>query len=125
MRKYIPIVILSIILLCSFVVAVYGQQTFTVPALSSTTQKLNLNAGDSVSGSLSVVGGSGNDINFQVTDPNGNTLVSYSRVTGTSFSFSASMTGTYTMTFDNSFSLISSKSVTLNYSVQPAVAGIP
>ena len=125
MRKYIPLAILSIVILCSLVVSVYGQQTFTVPALSKTTQTLNLSAGDSVSGSLSVLGGSGNDINFQVTDPMGNTLVSYYRVTGTSFSFSASMTGTYTMTFDNSFSLISSKSVTLNYSVQPAIAGVP
>lgn len=125
MRKYIPLAILSIVILCSLVVSVYGQQTFTVPALSKTTQTLNLSAGDSVSGSLSVLGGSGNDINFQVTDPMGNTLVSYDRVTSTSFSFSASMTGTYTMTFDNSFSLISSKSVTLNYSVQPAIAGVP
>ena len=89
--------------------------------LSKETATVGLSSGDSVSGSFSA----SSAINFQVTDPNGNILVTYDRIVSTSFSFSASMTGTYTMTFDNSFSLITSKTVTLDYSVHPAVAGVP
>jgi len=122
MDKSVPIIIISILLLC-FVISLAKAdttQTFTVPALSSTTDKLNLTQGDSVSGSVSVVGGSGNDINFVITDPNGNNLGTWDRTTYNTFSFSASISGTYTLTFDNSFSLLSSKSVTLDYSVQSA-----
>jgi hypothetical protein len=124
-KKYLTLAILSLALLSALIVSVYASETFTVPSLSQITRTVNLSQGDSVSGSISVYGGSGNDINFRVTDPNGNTLVSYDRITYTSFSFSASMTGTYNMIFDNSFSLISSKSVTLDYSVKPAVLGVP
>jgi hypothetical protein len=124
-KKCLPLAILSLALLCFLIVSVYASETFTVPSLSQTVRTVNLSQGDSVSGSISVYGGSGNDIDFHVTDPNGNTILSYARVTDTSFSFSASITGTYKMVFDNSFSLISSKSVTLDYSVQPSVLGIP
>jgi hypothetical protein len=79
---------------------------------------IHLFKGDSVSGTISVSGGSGNDINFRATDPNGNDLAYQDRTTYTSFSFTASISGTYTLTFDNSFSLLSSKSVSLSYSVQ-------
>lgn len=76
------------------------------------------------SGSISVSGGSGNDINLYVTNPNGNTILSYDRATQTSFSFTASTTGSYTMHFDNSFSWFSSKSVTLNYTIAEAILGL-
>jgi hypothetical protein len=42
-----------------------------------------------------------------------------------SFSFSATKTGTYTLNFDNRFSLLTSKTVILDYSVKSAVLGIP
>ncbi|KPV64702.1 MAG: emp24/gp25L/p24 family/GOLD [Candidatus Bathyarchaeota archaeon BA2] len=74
-------------------------------------------------GSITVSGG-GNDIDFYITDPNGNTILRYDRATQTSFSFTASTTGTYTMHFDNSFSIISSKSVTLSYSISKAIFGL-
>lgn len=117
----IPLILLSFCL----VVGIARAETFTVPPLQEVTRSIGLNDGDKVSGSISVVGGSGNDINFYVTDPNGNTITRYDRVTQTSFSFSASMTGTYVMHFDNSFSILSSKSVTLDYSVTKSIAGIP
>jgi hypothetical protein len=109
----------------SLIVGIASAATFTVSPLQKTTTSIGLSEGDKVSGSLSVVGGSGNDVNFYVTDPNANTIIRYDGITQTSFSFSASMTGTYTMHFDNSFSLFSSKSVTLDYSVTKAIAGIP
>lgn len=117
----IPLILLSFCL----VVGIARAENFTVPPLQEVTRSIGLSDGDKVSGSISVVGGSGNDINFYVTDPNGNTITRYDRVTQTSFSFSASMTGTYVMHFDNSFSILSSKSVTLDYSVTKSIAGIP
>lgn len=117
----IPLILLSFCL----VVGIARAETFTVPPLHEHTTSIGLSDGDKVSGSISVVGGSGNDINFYVTDPNGNTIRRYDRVTQTSFSFSASMTGTYVMHFDNSFSLLSSKSVTLDYTVTKTILGIP
>ena len=71
------------------------------------------------------MGGAGNDINFFVTDPKGNSILRYDRATRTSFSFTASMTGTYVLHFDNSFSIISSKSVTLSHRISRAIFGIP
>jgi len=118
---FIPLILLLFSLVVGFVKA----ETFTVPPSQEVTRSIGLANGDKVSGSLSVVGGSGNDANFYVTDPNGNTILRYDRVTQSSFSFSASMTGTYTMHFDNSFSWFSSKSVTLDYSVTKSIAGIP
>jgi hypothetical protein len=121
------IVLIPLFLLAfSFVVAiVWTPETFTVPPGRKIVRTVDLNDGDRVSGSLSVVGGSGNDINFHVTDPDGNRILRHDRVTQTDFSFSASMTGTYRMHFDNSFSIFSSKSVTLEYTVMQSLAGIP
>lgn len=123
LKKIVPI--LLILLSLCLMVGIARAETFTVPSLQEVTRSLGLVDGDKVSGSISAAGGSGNDINFYVTDPNGNTIIRYDRVTQTSFSFSASMTGTYIMHFDNSFSIFSSKSVTLDYSVTKSIAGIP
>lgn len=123
MKKIVLITL--ILLLSSLFVGIVKAETFTVPTFQEVTRSIGLTNGDRVSGTISVVGGTGNDVNFYVTDPNGNTILSYDRVTQTSFSFSASMTGTYTMHFDNSFSWLSSKSVTLDYSVTKSIAGIP
>lgn len=78
-----------------------------------------LNSGDQVSGSISVSGGSGNDINFYVTDPSGAQVYAAGRVSGggNTFAFSADTSGAYTLHFDNSFSILSSKSVAVSYDV--------
>jgi len=125
MQKNLALLALSIIFVLTFAVTAFCVQTFTVPALSQSTQTLSLNPGDVVEGSLTVTGGLTNDINFNVTAPNGNTIVSYARVTQTSFTFQAETTGTYTLIFDNSFSLLTSRSVMLDYLVKPATLGIP
>lgn len=116
----LPLILLSL----SLIIGIAKAETFTVPPLQEVTRSVGLSDGDRVSGSISVVGGSGNDVNFYVRDPNGNTVLSYDRVTQTGFSFSASITGTYVMHFDNSFSLLSSKSVTLDYTVTKSILGI-
>jgi hypothetical protein len=83
---------------------------------------LNLSSGDQVTGSFSAIGGTGNDVNFWITSPSGATIYNAGRVSGgTSFSISATQAGAYTLHFDNSFSIISSKQVTVNYNVTPTL----
>ena len=80
-----------------------------------------------VTGSLTISGGSGNDINFWVTNPQGTTILNDGRVSqGTSFEFTAQSSGAYTLHFDNSFSTVSTKTVsyTLHISL-PTLFGIP
>lgn len=103
-------------------------ETVNVSAGEIRTMTLNLRDGATVSGSFSVTGGSGDDIDFWVTDPSGNHIISERRITrGDDFSFRASDNGAYTIHFDNSFSLLSTKQVRLSYDVQnpiiPAIGG--
>ncbi|MGA3290589.1 MAG: emp24/gp25L/p24 family protein [Candidatus Bathyarchaeia archaeon] len=118
MSKPIFVLIVFFLLLGSLAVFVHASQTFTVPPLSEQTVKVNLNQGDFVKGTVSVSGGTGTGVDFMVSDPNGKELLSYNYTSYKSFSFSASITGTYTLSFDNSFcSCIGGKNVTLEYSV--------
>ena len=93
-------------------------KTTSVPAGYVSTLTLNLQKGQTLSGSLSISGGSGNDVDFHVTNPQGSTIIDRGRVSGgTSFSFTADSDGAYTLHFDNSFSLFSSKEVRTTYDV--------
>lgn len=113
-----------VLVLFSLIICSVRAETFTVPPFQEVTRSFGLKKGDKVSGSISVVGGTGNDVDFYVTDPQENTVLSYDRVTQTSFSFTASTTGTYVLHFDNSFSWISSKSVTLDYTIRQSIFGL-
>ncbi len=69
-----------------------------------------------IMGELTIEGGSGNDINFRIVDPFGNTIQDVGRISNQrSFAFVASVVGNYRLEFDNSFSIFSNKVVT--YSV--------
>ena len=116
-----PVFIILLVLMIGYAIA--GTETFTVPQWQEVVRTVGLSDGDKVSGSITVSGG-GNDIDFYVTDPNGNTILRYDRATQTSFSFTASTAGTYTMHFDNSFSIFTSKSVTLDYTVTKPILGL-
>jgi hypothetical protein len=79
----------------------------------------NLDELDKFTGSIAITGGSGDDVDFYVTDPHGSRIVDLGRVSqGTSFDFTAQDSGAYTLHFDNSFSLFSSKVVTLSYDIE-------
>jgi len=122
-KLFVPLIF--VILLVAMIGCVRaGTETFTVSPLQEVVRTVGLSEGDKVSGSITVSGGTGNDINFYVTDPNGNTILRYDRASQTSFSFTASTTGTYTMHFDNTFSIFSSKSVTLDYTITKAILGL-
>jgi ribosomal protein L40E len=126
-RKFVlSVFIIAFFLILGFCVVTFASQveTSNVSPMSETTLTFNLQGGQTFSGSLSITGGSSNDINFHVTNPQGATIVNSGRVSGgTSFSFTAESAGAYTLHFDNSFSLFSSKIVVTTYDVSLSKVG--
>ena len=125
----VAILLVAVCLLSSAPIQVIPAYAATVQQCSTSagsqcTLTLNLNNGDKVSGSISITGGSSNDVNFYVTNPSGAKIYDAGRVTdGTSFAFTADTSGAYILHFDNSFSLLSGKQVTVSYDV--STGGIP
>jgi hypothetical protein len=72
-----------------------------------------------VSGTFSATGGSGNDIIVYVSDSYGTTLYNSGQVSNGSFNVNLTPGSNYSLVFDNTFSTVSSKTVTaqatLNY----------
>lgn len=117
------LILLLVLIGSSLTVFVNASTMFTVPPLSEKNVNVNLKQGDSVKGSFSVTGGTGTGVDFCVTNPDGKQLLSYNFTSYQSFAFSASINGTYTLSFDNSFcSCEGGKNVTLEYSVNKAVS---
>jgi len=122
MKLVIIIVIAFVLLIPSNVFA--ETKSFTVDAGSLTSFRLNLNSGDIVTGSFSVGGGSGNDIEFHITGPAGGIIYPETLVRhGTDFQFTAQKNGSHTMFFSNGMSLLSDKIVTLSYEIDGAYGG--
>jgi hypothetical protein len=116
------IALMALLLATSVPAHASSVQTCVAQPGSSCTLTFNLNNGDQVSGSVSISGGSGNDVNFYITDPAGAQIYNAGRVSGgTTFSFQASSSGAYILYFDNSFSLISSKTITVSYNSSPTL----
>jgi len=124
LRKKIVVSTVTFIFVLSFVVLASCSQIFLVPGLQITTTTFGLNRGDRVSGSINVTGGFSNDVNFNITDPHGNTAVNLNHVIQSGFSFIAPSTGVYTMIFDNTGGLFQ-KTVIVDYNVTPSVVGLP
>lgn len=101
-------------------------ETVQVGPLSEQMLTFNLQTGQKFTGSLAISGGSGEDIDFRVVDPSGATIVNLGRVShGATFEFTAQESGAYILHFDNTFSLLSSKTVNLTYDIGlPSVLGI-
>jgi len=120
-------VIMVLLLLGTFLSAEATKvETVTVNALTTTTLAFELNDENRFSGSLSIVGGSNNDVDFWVTDPLGAKILDMGRVSqGGTFEFDAKANGTYVLHFSNTFSLLTPKNVTLTYDVEePSRLGI-
>lgn len=112
------VTILCMVILTSIAYATQTEST-TVNAGEQRIMTFNLNEGDKFSGSLSITGGGGNDVDFWVTDPNGNTIVNSGRVSqGRTFDFTAQRNGAYSLHLDNGFSIFSSKYVSVSYDIQ-------
>ena len=99
-------------------------RTIYVDAEQKEVESISLKVEDEVSGRISVVGGSNNDIDFYITDPNGEAVVPKERVNVKDFRFTASKEGTYKLNFDNTFST-EAKTVSFNYDVRHYIFGIP
>jgi len=126
MRLFVRL-ILATLLVTMISYAKAGTETFTVPPGQEVVRTVGLSKGDKVSGSITVSGGTSYDIDFYVSDPNENIILRYNGAKQTSFSFTASITGTYTMHFDNSpraYSVFSSKTVTLDNTITRALFGL-
>lgn len=93
----------------------YSTTTITVPAGSKYTLYADLNAGDRFQVSISVSGGTNDDVYLLVTDPNDNTLLSGRVVQQYSTEIVADVSGRYNFQFDNSVSVVSDKYVSFSY----------
>ena len=90
-----------------------------VEPLSSETLTFNMTYGKIFQCSLSVFGDDENSINFWVTNPDGKIILNLGRVTQNPkrFEFFAFKDGEYTLHFDNSFSSLITKEVSLMYEI--------
>ncbi len=79
----------------------------------------NLTSGTIVRATMTISGGSGDDINLYIRNSTGNIVFSSGRVSNTySYSFTAQKDDNYRVYMDNSFSIVSTK--TVNYRVTEA-----
>jgi hypothetical protein len=121
MQKRLSVFLLTTVILLSCIAVVQcASQTFNAP-VGRTPITVNFNQGDVVTGSMTSTGGL-IGINFNITDPSGATVASYSDVSQTTFSFTASTSGMYTFDFYNSG--LVPRSVVLDYSVAAPVLGV-
>jgi hypothetical protein len=71
-------------------------------------------------GLIYIKGGSGNDINFRVINPQGKTILDLGRITNQNeFHISPDETGNFTIILDNQFSIFSSKEVNVFSATYP------
>ena len=136
LSKPIIIVVIIVVVVVVAVVAVLAANLALHPPVSTsivsntitvgagTTQKFTFSVPDGasnahVSGTFSAAGGSGNDIIVYVDNSYGNALYNSGQVSTGNFNVNLSPSSNYSLVFDNTFSTVSSKTVTaqatLNY----------
>ena len=96
--------------------------TFQIQPLQQQTITLNLNNGDSVTGTV-VVNGQG-VIDFWISDPQGTNVTNYGNVGQTGFSMNAQTSGNFTLHMFNP-DANSSVSATINYNPNYTIMGMP
>lgn len=99
-------------------------RTIHVEAGRKETESIHLKVDTVVSGKLSVIGESENEIDFYVSDPDGKIILPKERVSVKNFRFKAAKDGAYVLHFDNTFSA-ESKAVTYNYDYRRYIFGMP
>lgn len=114
--KLILVLLSSLILF--FPVTNAASETFNVSPRSSKSVTISLYHREKIPFNLSVKGGSGNDINFQLIDPSGNVMISKNRIVQLSLVYIVDNAGTYEFVFDNTFSILSSKQVTFTLDIE-------
>ena len=104
--------------------AIAETENFKVPAFAETTKILSLKEDDRVSMGYTIIWESSSEFDFRITDPLRKTILQFNGIGQRNFSFAATTTGTYILHFNNSLSH-EDKMVTLNYSIQHYIMGIP
>ncbi|MEJ2242815.1 MAG: emp24/gp25L/p24 family protein [Candidatus Bathyarchaeota archaeon] len=116
MKKYFPIFLLIILLLSVEIITAEEMELISVSAGGRSTFAINLEVGQKCWGTISIEGESENDIDFYIQNPEGITIIELGRVSqGDIFEFKAQEAGSYVLNFDNYFSSIGSKVITLTY----------
>ena len=121
MKLRLPVLVALLVLaLESGMVSAYSE-TISLPAGENITRDVQVNADDVVSGRVTLVGMA---INFSVTDPDGEVILSFAVSNPRDFRFTAERSGTYQFHFENQHSS-EPKTVTFNYNVQHYIFGYP
>ena len=90
-------------------------ENHSVPPLQTLTLTFHFNKGEKIEGYFTVRQGN-DDINFYVKDPYGTVILDAGRVKGRyDFVIPIEHSGVYTLYFDNTFSLFTSKTIFLTY----------
>lgn len=116
MKKYILFFLLIILLLSIETISAEDIEIISVTAGGKSTFIIDLEDGQKFWSTISINGGSENDIDFFVQNPKGITIIDLGRISqGDSFEFTAEENGSYVLNFENDFSTISSKVITLTF----------
>ena len=98
--------------------------SFTVPKGDEWTESISLVVDDRVLIEFTVVGQTKSELDFYITDPQGNMKVEYIKVGTVKCSFICDTAGEYVLHVSNT-DQSEDKLVTLNYDVQHYILGIP
>jgi hypothetical protein len=119
------ILIILMIVAGSFLSNAFAEtENFRVLAFAESQKSISLKENDHVSMGYTIIGESDSEFDFRITDPLGNTIFHFDGIGQRNFSFISTTTGTYILHFDNSLSS-APKIVTLNYSIEHYMWGIP
>ena len=100
-------------------------QRLTVSAGDSETLTFYLNSGDKIRYSISVAGGSNDDVDIIIKNPNGG-IINQGRIyENYNNQFTATSSGSYSFEFDNDFSFVSKKGISFDYNIikKPVFSG--
>lgn len=98
--------------------------SFTVPRGEELTKSISLVVDDRVLIEFTVVGQKRSELDFYITDPQGNVKVEHGQVGIVKYCFVCDTTGEYVLHFSNT-DQSEDKLVTLNYEVQHYIFGMP
>jgi len=98
--------------------------SFTVPKGEERAKSISLVVEDHVLVKFTVVGQTESTLDFNITDPNGDVKVEYSKVPTVSYAFVCDEAGEYVLHFSNT-DTSEDKLVTLDYEIQHYIFGIP
>jgi hypothetical protein len=124
LRKTIPLFTLFLIVCLSIVIhqATAETKTYTILPQQEEIIALNLNTGDSASGSISVNGDRA--VDFWISDPQNTNVTTHNNTGHANFVFTAETSGTFLIHLYNR-ATDSSLTVTLNYNAVHKIFGMP